>query len=167
MLSHITKTFLLLMLSTFQYTAVAQSLSKADEDFVDKCVEKLIQAERKLGGTVMGSMIQTWRNGDCMTELKNKKSSTVSSNSAGSKSTQWTYVGTYTDTKWVIDTASIKYETPTLISFQIKGGSGSHFHMKLNCANQTMSQAYQPFQSVPNTNNVVAALLNSLCFPMK
>ena len=71
MSTRIAGTFLLVVLSMFQYTAVAQSLSKADEAFVDKCVENLIQAERKNGGAVMGSMIQTWRDGDCMTEIKN------------------------------------------------------------------------------------------------
>ncbi len=77
MLSCIAKTFLLAVLSMFQYTAIAQSMSKADQDFIDKCVDNMIQAERKSGGAVLVSMIQTWRDGDCMTELKNKKSSVV------------------------------------------------------------------------------------------
>jgi hypothetical protein len=85
MSTRIASTFLLAVLSMFQYTAVAQSLSKADEAFVDMCVENLIQAERKTGGAVMGSMIQTWRDGDCMTELKNKKSSVVSSSPSNAK----------------------------------------------------------------------------------
>jgi hypothetical protein len=77
---------------------------------------------------------------------------------------QWAYVGTYLNSKWFIDTESIKYETRSIISFQIKADATSHFHMKLNCSNRTFSQAYQPYETAGNAKNVVTALLDKLCF---
>lgn len=86
---------------------------------------------------------------------------------AASAATQWTYIGTFTDTRWFVDTSSIKYEKPNLISLEIKGGDGAYFNLQLNCTNRTMSMAYQAFEAVPNTKNVASALLNRFCFPMR
>ena len=65
--------FVLTVLLLVLDSGYAQTLSKADEAFIDQCVQNLINQERKNGGLVLGTMIQSWRDGECRTLLANSK----------------------------------------------------------------------------------------------
>jgi hypothetical protein len=165
---------LMLILTTLTISSpptLAQTSANSQQDQIEKCVTNKVALFRKQmgeGPLIRFDMLEEWR-GECTGELarKSKPSQTNKTPPASNLAqNQWTYIGTYTQAKWLIDTASIKYENPTIISFEIKSATSTHFHMKLNCANRTMSQLYEPYQPVPNTNNVVTALMGRLCFPM-